>query len=191
MDEGFGKRVRTLITAGEIDEQLQRWRNAGYSAASVNKFRTALMALWTRLDGRSAANPVKETHLFEEAPITARGQSYDVLERILDAVPTGKARARLELLAWTGMEPLQVKRLTAAHLSIAERWYISPQREKGSKRRRTPRPRSSQADGRGSRARLSALRRRGGLGDLQHDRPAADVESRPGAATDGAPDRAG
>ena len=77
------------------------------------------MALWTRLDGRSAANPVKETHLFEEAPITARGQSYDVLERILDAVPdTGKARARLEVLAWTGMEPLQVKRLTPAHLSI-------------------------------------------------------------------------
>ena len=28
-----------------MDEQLQRWRNAGYSAASVNKFRTALMSL--------------------------------------------------------------------------------------------------------------------------------------------------
>ena len=83
---------------------------------------------------------MKETHLFEEAAITARGQSYDVLERILDAVPEGTARARLEVLAWTGMEPLQLKRLTSAHLSIDERWYVSPQREKGSKRRRTPRP---------------------------------------------------
>ena len=137
----FGKRVRGFITAGEMDEQLQRWRNAGYSAASVNKFRTALMALWTTLDGRGASNPVKDTRLFEEAEITARGQSYDLLERILDAVPEGTARARLEVLAWTGMEPLQLKRLTSAHLSIAEQWYVTPQRRKGqSKRRRTPRP---------------------------------------------------
>lgn len=136
----FGPRVRHTITGPEIDQQLQGLRNEGYSGSSVNKFRTALMALWTALDGRGAANPVKNTRLFEEAALTARGYSYDVLTRLLDAMSdTGKGRARLEVLAWTGMEPKQLKRMTEAHVSVAGQWYITPPREKGSRRRATPR----------------------------------------------------
>lgn len=140
--ELFGPRRRQGITTKEIDEQLQRLRNEGYSGSTVNKFRTALMSLWTRLDGRGAANPVKDTQMFDEADMGARGQSYDLLTRILDAVPAKArlSRARLEVLSWTGMEPKQLGRMTPAHLSIAERWYVTPQRAKGSRRRKTPRP---------------------------------------------------
>jgi len=152
----FGDRDRRTITTSAIDEQLQAFLNQGYSGSTVNKFRTALMSLWTKLDGRSAANPVRDALMFEEAGLQARGQSYDLLTRILDSIPEhygrgvkgqkgsrglgSESRARLEILAGTGMEPSQLKRMTEAHFSIRERWYVTPPRQKGSRRRRTPRP---------------------------------------------------
>jgi integrase len=152
----FGETPRRTITAPLIDAKLQQLKNDGYSGSTVNKFRTALMSLWTRLDGRSAANPVKDTSMFDEAPLLPRGQSYDLLTLILDNIPddrtrgtkgvkgsrTGgsESRARLEVLAWTGMDPSQLGRMTDQHVSLKERWYVTPQRQKGSKRRRTPRP---------------------------------------------------
>jgi integrase len=152
----FGRRPRGTITAGAIDEQLQALFDSGYAGSTVNKFRTALMSLYTRLDGRGGANPVRQTRLFEEAEEEARGRSYGLLTRILDAVPaersrpvkgqqgsrgTGSAsRARLEIMAWTGMAPSQIARLDpATHFSIAEGWYVVPRRQKG-KKPRFPRP---------------------------------------------------
>jgi integrase len=152
----FGDTPRHEITSPQIDAKLQQLKNDGYSGSSVNKMRTALMSLWTRLDGRSAANPVKDTMMFDEAPLVPRGQSYELLVAILDAIPDNRtrgakgvkgsrtgaseSRARLEVLAWTGMDPGQLKRMSREHVNIKHRWYITPQREKGSKRRRTPRP---------------------------------------------------
>jgi integrase len=155
--DAFGDRIRRSITTREIDEQLQAFLNDGYSGSSVNKFRTALMAMWTRLDGRSAANPVRDAMMFDEAPLVARGQSYDLLTLILDSIPEqrgrgvkgkkgsrslgSESRARLEVLAWTGMDPSQLGRMKPGeHVNVRERWYITPHRQKGSRRRRTPRP---------------------------------------------------
>lgn len=157
----FGRRPRPAITARDIDEQLQAFFNSGLSGSTVNKLRTALMSMWTRLDGRAAANPVKETREFPEADEEPRGQSYELIKRILDAV-TDRARpvkgqnrgrrakgglgalpspskAWLELMAWTGMTPAQIGRLTPQHFSIAEGWYTTPRRKKG-KQPRFPRP---------------------------------------------------
>ena len=215
----FGARDRASIRATEMDEQLQRWFTEGYASSTVSKFRTALMSLYTQLDGRSAANPVKDTKEWEGSPMTARAQSYDLLLRILELVPeergvtmdrqtiyqeiwrhpmqavatryevsgsyltrmckalniprppvgywrthqpgtvdperprlpaasTAKraaklpqplhARARLELMLYTGLEPKQIGNLTEAHFSIAEQWYLIPPRKKGM-RRTTPR----------------------------------------------------
>lgn len=136
----FGTRARASLTTRDIDDELQKLRNSGYSGSSVNKFRTALMSLYTRLDGPGRVNPVKGTHLFEEAEIVARGQSYDVLTRILDAIDDGPSRARLEVMAWTGMDPKPLKRMTPAHISLADRWFVTPKRDKGNRRRRTPQP---------------------------------------------------
>jgi integrase len=149
----FGSRPRHSITAPMIDEALQRLKNDGYSGSTVNKFRTALMSLWTRLDGRSAANPVKDTAMFDEAALIARAQPYDLLTQILDSIPAergrgvkgeegsrsrgSESRARLEVLAWTGMDPSQ---LAGTKFNVRERWYVTPQRQKGSRRSRTPRP---------------------------------------------------
>jgi integrase len=152
----FGRRARSSLTTRDIDEQLQAWFDEGYAGSTVNKFRTALMSLYTRLDGRSAANPVKDTRAFEEAEEMPRAQEYALLERILTEIPTHRSRpvkgkkgsrkrgspsrARIEVMLWTGMAPSQVMRLTPAHVHLRERWYISPRREKGTRDRRSPRP---------------------------------------------------
>jgi hypothetical protein len=149
----FGSRPRSTITARDIDEQLHAFVDDGLSGSTVNKLRTALMSLWTRLDGRAAANPVRETTVFEEAEQEPRGQPYKLLTRILDAIPDrarpvkgvkgvrpSPSRARIEIILWTGMTPGQVGDLDPAkHFSIRERWYTSPPRRKG-KRPRFPRP---------------------------------------------------
>lgn len=221
--EAFGDRPRRgegALTATEMDEQMQKWRTAGYASSTVGKYRTALMSLYTVLDGKSAANPVKDTKEWEGSPMVARAQSIDLLKRVLATIPdergvaldrqtvyqeiwthpmqtvaarygfsgsylsricralniprppvgywrthrpgtrdpqrprlpaittaarTAKlpqplhARARLELMLFTGMEPRQLSNLEARHISIEEQWYLIPPRKKGAHRRTTPR----------------------------------------------------
>jgi integrase len=208
--EIFGETPRETIEKNAINDALYRLRRDGYQPSTVNKFRTALMSLWTTLDGRSVPNPVRDTVLFEEPPMTPRGHSYELLTRILDAIPDErgiaidrrtlygelwkepatvvatrygisatflarvctrlriprpprgywmkpaderpaapplfrginsqapellKSRARLEVLAWTGMDPLQLARMTPDDFSVEEGWYTPPLRRKGRRRR--------------------------------------------------------
>jgi integrase len=134
----FGDTPRESITAPMMNAALHDLRTR-YSGSSCNKFRTALMSLYTELDGRAAANPVKDTDLFEEAPMGPRGFDMGLLTRILRTLPKGKVRARLEVLLWTGMDISSLQRLTLAAVSIAGRQYTPPLRQKGSRRSRTPR----------------------------------------------------
>lgn len=151
----FRKRLRRSITTRDIDQQLQRWIDEGCAASTVNGRRTALMALFTRLDGRAAANPVRESKLYEEPEEQPRGLPYPIVVQILDAIPATrsfsylrddtktrpvKTRIRLEVMAWTGMRPSQVMRLTKEHFSIKDRWFVTPRSAKGRRRGRHPRP---------------------------------------------------
>lgn len=212
----FGDMPREAIDKNMINDALYRLKKSGYAAASCNLFRTALMSLWTTLDGRSGANPVRDAVVFEEAPLMPRGHSYDLLTRILDAIPDErgiaidrstlyrelwnepattvarqygvssrylgmictrlsiprpprgywtmppyargprpplhrgvngrapellKSRARLEVLAWTGMDPGQLARMEPERdFSFAGGgWYSPPFRRKGRRVTRAPR----------------------------------------------------
>jgi integrase len=152
--DALGDRARTAITDRDINDQLQRWINSGLSGGTVNRLRTALMSLYTTLDGAGAANPVKASRTYPEAEELPRGRDYTLLVRILDAIPdrgrgekgvkgsAGKgsqSKARLELFVWTGMTPAQMMLLSPDHFNIAQRWYVSPRRKKG-KQPRFPRP---------------------------------------------------
>lgn len=150
----FGRLARKAITTRAINEQLQLWRNDGYAASTVNNRRTALMALFSTLDGRAAANPVREALVFDEPELEARGLPYDLVVRILDAIPAVrsfshlresktrpvKTRVRLEVMAWTGMRPAQLKLLSRAHVNFKDKWFIAPRSKKGTKKARHPRP---------------------------------------------------
>lgn len=155
----FGARARQTVTAGEIEQQLHTWRHdptRPQSASSLNKYRTALMALYTALDGRGARNPVRDVPIFQEPAPQPRGLPYWLIRALLDAMPRDQSRpvkgvkgsrqrgsltrARFEVMAWTGMTPAQIKQLTPRHINLRHRWYISPERRKGHRRPRHPRP---------------------------------------------------
>lgn len=152
----FGRRARKSISTKDIDEQLQHWIDGGYAASTVNNRRTALMAMFTRLDGRAAANPVREARVFEEPELAPRGIPIRYVQYILEAIPDAisfshlrptkekplVSKPRILIEALTGMRPSQVGQLRAgAHYSIDERWYVIPRSQKGQSRRgRSPRP---------------------------------------------------
>jgi hypothetical protein len=75
--KAFGHRPRSSITTRNIDEQLQAMLDTGCAPSSVNKYRSALMSMYTRLDGKSGANQVHDAKFYE-----ARGQPYGRLTRV-------------------------------------------------------------------------------------------------------------
>lgn len=132
----FGTRRRRSITALEIEEQREHLR-ATYAASSVNHRLRALSNLWTKLDGRQAPNPVREVAECEEPDVEARGLPYDVIEAILAAIPDtwigkqkdgtktagkprpSKTKARLRVIAYTGLSHKQLKGLGPTDVTIA------------------------------------------------------------------------
>jgi integrase len=126
----FGRnRVRKSITAGEIRAQLETWRAQGYAASTVNHRRTALMSLWTVLDGISAPNPARDVPRFTEAQGPPRALSQAAVLALLDAMGSSQTRARLELLRWTGWPPAQIAKLEPADIRWDEAVYVRPRRK--------------------------------------------------------------
>lgn len=122
----FGHRWRDHITADEIRAQLHAWRTTPrtvkrgrfktvtltLSASACNKRRTALMHLFSVLDGRAAINPVKDVPKFQEpAPAPKHLTDADV-RAIFAAMPSSKAKARLMVIAYTGIPHAQVATLS-------------------------------------------------------------------------------
>lgn len=119
--EVFGDRDRSTITALEIEKVLTRWRKDGgvdggpLAPATLNQFTTALQALYTKLDGKSAANIVKDVHRFDESE-GDQDRSHDllVLARVIRRTkPWGKTRRRLRFLLWSGWPHKLLKQIKA------------------------------------------------------------------------------
>jgi integrase len=116
----FGRRERPSITVAQIQKALDELR-ARLAPASVNKRRTALMHLWTTLDGRHQANPVKATTVFAEPEPVPRAPELAAVLQLLKHLPAKtnygkKCRARLKVIAWTGWPHAIVKQLKPADL---------------------------------------------------------------------------
>lgn len=124
-----GNRPRSSVTAPVIRAQLETWRADGYAASTVNHRRTALMHLWTVLDGKSAPNPARDVPPYRDAPSPPRALSPAAVAAILDALPPGPMRARLRLMAWTGWPQAQIRRLEPRHVQWGTAVFMS--REKG------------------------------------------------------------
>lgn len=119
----FGDVPRASITSAMIRAQLHAWRLHGprfvtvkggargerkavagpLSASAVNHRRTALLHLYTVLDGRGAPNPVREVPSFEEPPPEPRGRDVDVIRQLFALMPAGRTRAIAKVLFWGGI----------------------------------------------------------------------------------------
>lgn len=129
--EVFGARLRDSITADEIRLQLHRWKAEGKAAATVNKLRTALMHLYSVLDGKGAINPVKDAPRFQEPAPAPRAIPYALLPKLLAAIPHPKSRARLMVIAYTGLPPASVRLIRREDVDLKLRRVAVPGRQKG------------------------------------------------------------
>lgn len=143
--EVFSDQRRDTIASDQIATQLHRWRTEPrtivkrggkavtliLSAAAVNKRRTALMHLYRTLDGRAARNPVKDTPKFREPAPAPRGIPYPTVRAILAKMPESKSKARLMVMAYTGIPPAQIAELTEADVDFTARTVAVAGRRKG------------------------------------------------------------
>lgn len=104
----YGMRPRAKLTRDDYRLVLQEWRLHGrkgqpLAASTVNHRRTALMHLYRVLDGKGAPNPLREIAPFEEPPPEPRDIGIATVKAILARMPKSKTRARVQVLAWTGI----------------------------------------------------------------------------------------
>lgn len=141
----FGHRQRLTISPVEIQHVLDKLRGK-MSAGSVNKRRTALMDLWTVLDGRHQANPVKATRPAEEPAPEPRAPELAAVLKLLKGMRTDtdyakKCRARVAVIAWTGWPHIIVKQLEPTdlpHWKKGQAFVKARKKGKGSRPRWLP-----------------------------------------------------
>lgn len=114
----FGDRPRWTLTPEVIRRQLTEWKASGLANNTCNHRRTALSHLFTVLDGKNEYNPVREVPPFPLPPPIARGVPMAVVVKVLKQIHGPKTRARLEVLAWTGLRPSELMRLTPALVDL-------------------------------------------------------------------------
>ncbi|CAN5877517.1 hypothetical protein BH24ACI5_BH24ACI5_04210 [soil metagenome] len=140
----FGTRARYSITTPDIDAVLSRWLNAGLAPSTVRNRRTVLLHLWNRLDGIDAPNPVRRSLRPRLPEPQARAIPYDRIRKILDAMPelgqgiagqarddASKTKARVAVIAYTGLPHSLLKRLQPADVDLEGRTVAVPARHKG------------------------------------------------------------
>lgn len=121
-----GTKPRWTFTPELIRAQLTAWKGTGLANNTVNHRRTALSHLYTVLDGKNAYNPVKEVPPFPLPLPVKRGLPMKTVVKVLRQITGPKTRARLEVLAWTGMRPSELMRLTPALVDLKAGLAIIP-----------------------------------------------------------------
>ena len=142
--EEFGDRRRSAVTTEEIAQVLQRWERDGYAASTLNHRRGALRHLWATLDGKHAENPVASLPRYREPRPEPRGLSWSDVDRLLSVMPdvgqairgrirddASKTKARLAVMAFTGLTHSQLKQLRPADIFWREGAFRAPARHKG------------------------------------------------------------
>jgi integrase len=102
------------------------------AASTVNHRLRALENMWTVLDGRHADNPVRDDVPEadeEEGPI--RAIPPDVVRAILATMPDSATKARLRVMAATGLPHASLGRIAAADVDLKAKTVWVPGRKKG------------------------------------------------------------
>ncbi|HXI11335.1 MAG TPA: tyrosine-type recombinase/integrase [Thermoanaerobaculia bacterium] len=126
-----GERSRATITTTEINQALSTWRLTK-SPMTVRHYRTALLHLFSRLDGKDAANPVRGSWRPKDPPMQPRSIPPDVLRAIIKAIKGPKTKTRLWVMASTGLPQRQLMQLTPESVDWERLRVMIPAREKGS-----------------------------------------------------------
>jgi integrase len=123
----LGTRPRADIKPSEIRATISAWLDEGKTKATCNRRRAALTAFWHAVDGKAAANPVRDVAKFPEHT-QARDIRRDALDYILAALPRRTAKGRwwrapvhLRVFAETGWPPALIQQLEDHQLHLDAR----------------------------------------------------------------------
>lgn len=126
----YGDRPRASLTSVDIATQLARWHAAGLAPSTINHRRQELSNLYATLDGKAAANPVREVPRMPERYDEPRGLPLVVVSMIVASMGRSKGQARLRVMATTGLPPSQIARLTPRDVDLRARTvYVRPRRK--------------------------------------------------------------
>lgn len=114
---------RASITPDAIRTVLQQWRHT-HEPATCNKRRTALMHVWSVLDGKGARNPVRDVPKFRPPDALPRGRDPHVLDALLKAATLCRSRASCRVMLWTGMRPAELQRAQPEDVNVTHKTVI-------------------------------------------------------------------
>ena len=148
---------RHALTPTMIREQLNQWRMDGpvlrvnprtkvvravkkpLSASACNHRRTALLHLFTVLDGKDAPNPVRAVPAFVEPPPQPRARNLAELEAVIAKLRSAKSRARASVLLWTGIRGnSELGKMRPQHVNLEARVCHVPTGKGGRRMRLVP-----------------------------------------------------
>lgn len=118
------------VTKDDVARVLNGWRRE-LAADSCNKRRTALLTFYNTLNGKSGYNPVREVPKFRPPDPLPRGLAYSQIEKALNTMSRCATRARLTVLAYTGMRAGQLMKLTPDHWDHRQHVLTVPGTTKG------------------------------------------------------------
>lgn len=131
----LGMRPRSQLTREDYRLVLNDWRLKPLAASTVNHRRTAMLHLYTLLDGKGAPNPLREIPPFDEPPAEPRDLGLRVVTAILKQMPRSKTRARLKVLAWTGVRGnSELGKMKPEHVNLTTRQCWVPTGKHGTPR---------------------------------------------------------
>jgi integrase len=134
--ESFGSRRRAELQSPDLRRALNGLSHKGrdgktpMAASTVNKYRFALSHVYTVLDGKQAANPLRDVPKYTEPDAEARDVSYEIIERIIDEIRDRGAtlealsltKARVRVFAYAPVTPAQLRRMKRSDID----WHATP-----------------------------------------------------------------
>jgi integrase len=121
----FGDTPRKAITSLDLQQHAATWKCA---ASTYNHRRQALIGLYKALDGKAAVNPVRELPKRQESHGAPKALPYAVIRAVFDKMPESQSRARLKVMAYTGLPQMQIEKLTAEDWQ-GKRLRVTPRRK--------------------------------------------------------------
>lgn len=126
----FGTRRTLTLQSHEIQTQRDAWLNEGKSPAWVNHQLRALSNLF-RVLYPDEPNPVRRVAEPAEPAPAPRAIPAAVVAAIFKAMPDTMTKARLQVLAATGLEQSMLARITPADVDLKAATVRVPRRRKG------------------------------------------------------------
>lgn len=114
----YGTQPRAALTSPIIHGQLLAWHRDGVAAQTCNHRRRVLVTMWRVLDGVEAANPPKACPKLPVPPPAAKGLPWATIQAILDAMGPSTTRARLWVIATTGLPHAMLMRIEPGDLHL-------------------------------------------------------------------------